>query len=290
MESELFPGEVVHGGTLHRLAAFSDGLSGGNPAGVWLGEVLPSEAAMQALATSVGYSETAFLAPLAGNGHTVRYFSPGGEVPFCGHASIASGALLAARSGEDTYVLHTRVGPVPVQAQLNGGGAVASLTSVEPRQGPVEAAVLAEVLACLGWSLGDLDPALPPLRAFAGAWHLVLAAHEPTLLHSLTYPFERLRALMDTEGLLTLQLVHRTSPNVFIARNPAPTCGVVEDPATGSAAAALGGYLRSLGLVDPPCRITVLQGQAMGRPGRLEISIPPSGGIAVAGTVVALKG
>lgn len=290
MEPDLFPGDVVHGGTLHRLAAFSDGLSGGNPAGVWLGEALPSEAAMQALATAVGYSETAFLAPLAGNGRTVRFFSPGGEVPFCGHASIASGALLAARSGEGTYGLHTRVGQVPVQAHLNGGLAVASLTSVEPRQEPLDVAVLEEVLTCLGWSQGDLDPALPPLRAFAGAWHLVLAVHQAERLDPLAYPFERLRALMAAEDLLTLQLVHRASPDRFIARNPAPTCGVVEDPATGSAAAALGGYLRSLGLVDAPARITVLQGEAMGRPSRLEVTIPAAGGIVVAGTVVALQG
>jgi PhzF family phenazine biosynthesis protein len=276
-------------GSLQRLAVFSTDPAGGNPAGVWVGAALPSEEAMQALATEVAYSETAFLAPLTGSERTIRYFSPGGEVPFCGHATIASGVVLADLSGEGTYLLHTRVGPVPVSVRSQGGIAVASLTSVEPRQEEVTPAVLEDVLACLGWSKGDLDPALPPLRAYAGSWHLVLAVRLAERLDPLTYPFERLRSLMEAEGLLTLQLIHRAAPDQFVARNPAPPCGVAEDPATGSAAAALGGYLRSLSLVALPARITVLQGEAMGRPSRLEVTIPETGGIVVSGSAVPLK-
>lgn len=275
-------------GTLHRLAAFSSDPAGGNPAGVWIGAALPPEEAMQTLAREVGYSETAFLAPLTAGEHTIRYFSPAAEVPFCGHATIASGVALAHLHGEGTYQLHTRVGVVPVAVELRGDLALASLTSVEPRQEPVADTVLDGALACLGWSRADLDPALPPLRAYAGSWHLVLAVGRANRLDALAYPFERLRSLMVAEGLLTLQLVHRQEPDRFLARNPAPTCGVVEDPATGSAAAALGGYLRTLSLVTPPARITVLQGEAMGRPSRLEVTIPATGGIVVSGCAVAM--
>ncbi|RMN33788.1 Phenazine biosynthesis protein [Pseudomonas coronafaciens pv. garcae] len=74
-----------------RLAAFSDGDQGGNPAGVWLGASLPDEARMQQIAAEVGFSETVFAVPLE-NGWRVRYFSPLAEVPFCGHATIALGA------------------------------------------------------------------------------------------------------------------------------------------------------------------------------------------------------
>jgi len=73
----------------------------------------------------------------------------------------------------------------------------------------------------------------------------------------------------------------------FEARNPFPPGGVREDPATGSAAAALGGYLRALGLVVPPARITVRQGRHVGRPGVLTVEIPAGdGGIAVPGRAV----
>jgi PhzF family phenazine biosynthesis protein len=88
------------------------------------------------------------------------------------------------------------------------------------------------------------------------------------------------------DGLTTLQLVWRESAGVFHARNPFPVGGVVEDPATGAAAAALGGYLRAAGLVTPPATIVIRQGEAMGRPSRLVVEIPARGGIVVTGTAV----
>ena len=63
-------------GTLHRLSAFADGGSGGNPAGVWVGETLPDPETMLRIAAEVGFSETAFVAPVAGTDRKVRYFSP----------------------------------------------------------------------------------------------------------------------------------------------------------------------------------------------------------------------
>ena len=91
-------------GKLFRIAAFTDDPLGGNPAGVWLGDELPDEVAMQAIAADVGYSETAFVAPREGAVRTVRYFTPEVEVPFCGHATIAAGFVLGAKA-ETTYTL-----------------------------------------------------------------------------------------------------------------------------------------------------------------------------------------
>ena len=87
---------------LRRLAAFTLDPAGGNPAGVWIGADLPDPAEMQRIAAEVGYSETAFLAPDGTHrpgAYRVRYFSPAAEVPFCGHATIASGVALAERTG-----------------------------------------------------------------------------------------------------------------------------------------------------------------------------------------------
>ena len=89
-----------HAPTLLRLAAFTTEPSGGNPAGVWIGGTFPTDAEMQRIAAEVGYSETAFLVPdepAAPGRFRVRYFSPLAEVPFCGHATIASGVALAER-------------------------------------------------------------------------------------------------------------------------------------------------------------------------------------------------
>ncbi len=280
--------EPVAQGRLQRLAAFSSDPAGGNPAGVWIGEVLPDPEEMQRIAATVGYSETAFLAPARGFERTVRYFSPEAEVPFCGHATIAAGVALGAAEGDGLYRLQTPVGAVPVAVTSRAGGREAALTSVEPAFGPAGDQLLAEALALLGWSAAELDAAIPPALAFAGAWHLVLAAASAERLASLAYDFEGLKALMLREGLTTLQLIWREGPNVFHSRNPFPVGGVVEDPATGAAAAALGGYLRGAGLIACPASLRIHQGDAIGRPSRLTVEIPSSGGIVVRGTAVAL--
>ncbi|MDI5986494.1 PhzF family phenazine biosynthesis isomerase [Halomonas sp. M4R5S39] len=274
--------------TLYRLAAFTHDPRGGNPAGVWLGDALPDAATMQRIAAEVGYSETAFIAPLQGGRHTVRYYSPQAEVSFCGHATVAAGVALGELSGAGTYELETAVGRVPVTVCQADGEWRASLVSVTPEQRAAPSALVEEVLALLDWQTAELDPDLPPARAYAGAWHLVLAVSSRGRLDRLDYDFERLRALMLRENLTTLQLVWRESATRFHARDPFPVGGVVEDPATGAAAAALGGYLRDAGLLEAPARLTIRQGEAMGRPSLLEVDIPATGGIVVTGTAVAL--
>lgn len=274
--------------TLYRHAAFTTTPEGGNPAGVWIGDALPSRDEMQAIAAEVGYSETAFVAPASGAVRTIRYFSPAAEVSFCGHATIATGVVLGEREGDGRYLLQTAVGDVPVEVRTRDGLREAVLTSVEPRQEPAPDALLAEALAALGWSRDDLDPLLPPTRAYAGAWHLVIAVRSAARLATLAYDFARLRTLMLADGLTTLQLVWRERADLFHARNPFPVGDVVEDPATGAAAAALGGYLRAAGLAQVPSTITIRQGEAMGRPSRLTVEIPTAGGIRVAGTAVAI--
>jgi PhzF family phenazine biosynthesis protein len=99
-----------------------------------------------------------------------------------------------------------------------------------------------------------------------------------------------LSALMQRRDWTTVALAWREDATTFHARNPFPPGGVVEDPATGAAAAALGGYLRELALVTPPVTVTVLQGADMGRPSRLTVDVPqdPAGGIRVTGSAVAL--
>ncbi|QTP53863.1 PhzF family phenazine biosynthesis isomerase [Billgrantia sulfidoxydans] len=276
-------------GTLFRLAAFTDDPSGGNPAGVWLGEALPDPAEMQRIAAEVGYSETAFIAPAEGERRIVRYYSPQAEVSFCGHATVASGVQMGRLSGAGTYLLETAVGEVMVTVNQVEEEWQASLVSVTPEFRPAEPALVEEVRELLGWQAEELDLEIPPARAYAGAWHLVLACKTEQRLARLEYDFERLKALMLREGLTTLQLVWRESEARFHARDPFPVGGVVEDPATGAAAAALGGYLRDAGLLQAPAQLTILQGEAMGRPSRLQVDIPLSGGIVVTGQAVSLE-
>jgi PhzF family phenazine biosynthesis protein len=273
-----------------RYAAFTRDPDGGNPAGVVLDATGASDAEMQAAAADVGFSETAFLLPQVGGGFRVRYFSPLAEVPFCGHATIATAVAYAERHGAGELALQTQAGLVTVTMRdISSGGSQASLVSVPPRVEDLGAPALAELLHALRWDLADLDPALPVRVAYAGAFHPVIAAATRERLAGLDYDFPALQALMSREGWTTVDLVWRESERIFHSRNPFPPGGVVEDPATGAAAAALGGYLRALGLVTPPAEITVHQGVDLGRPGLLMVGIPPgAGGISVSGAAVRL--
>ncbi len=273
---------------LYRLSAFTQQPSGGNPAGVWIGDALPSNEDMLQIAADVGYSETAFVAPRTGSKRTVRYFSPEAEVSFCGHATIATGALLGRLTGEGRYRLQTAVGEVPVDVKRAGEHYVAALTSVEPRYMSADSALLDSALGALQWQRDELDDALPAAKAYAGAWHLVIAAASRARLNELDYDFAALKELMLANDLTTLQLIWRESDDLFHSRNPFPVGGVVEDPATGAAAAALGGYLRDAGLLSAPARFLIHQGERMGRPSVLTVKVPRKGGIVVSGTAVDL--
>lgn len=278
----------MNNGTLYRLSAFANGNTGGNPAGVWVGEQLPDASAMLAIAADVGFSETAFVAPLTGSRREVRYFSAEAEVSFCGHATIATGVVLGRAHGEGTYMLATAVGEVPVAVQKHGAHYEAALTSVATQHEIASNALVDEALALLRWQARDLDPSIPPAKAYAGAWHLVLAAASADRLARLDYDFDALKALMLRENLTTVQVVWRERPDLFHSRNPFPVGGVVEDPATGASAAALGGYLRDAGLIATPSRFVIRQGETMGRPSLLTVDVPPTGGIVVSGSAIDL--
>ncbi|WP_405825690.1 PhzF family phenazine biosynthesis protein [Streptomyces sp. NBC_01390] len=263
-----------------RYTAFSTSPVGGNPAGVVLDATGLDDSDMVAIAADLGYSETAFLtAPPAGLGgqdgraYAIRYFSPRAEVPFCGHATVATAIALAERWGPGELVFATRAGIVPVVVAEEGGTLRATLTSVEPRIEEITGTDLTEALAALDWPAHDLDPAFPPRIAFAGARHLVLAAATRARLADLAYDFERLEALMHRLDLTTTQLVWRESATVFHVRDPFPVGGVVEDPATGAAAAAFGAYARELGLVPEDTVLTLHQGEDLGRPGELTVTL-----------------
>jgi PhzF family phenazine biosynthesis protein len=188
-------------------------------------------------------------------------------------------------------VFATRNGPVPVSTHRDDQGRLtATLTSVPPRVEPLDRADLEELLAALRWAREDLDPALLPRVGFAGVSHPILAARTRERLADLEYDFDRLGALMAARDWTTVQLVWREDPLRFHARDPFPPGGAVEDPATGAAAAALGAYLRELGLVDPPATVTILQGEDMGRPSRLLVDLHPGRAeVDVTGTAVAIS-
>ena len=271
-----------------RLAAFTDDPAGGNPAGVVLGDELPAVPEMQRIAAEIGYSETAFVAGSPPT-FTARYYSPVAEVAFCGHATIAAAVALSEHLGTRDVVFETRVGAVPVGVSAASGGApLATLHSTAAVIDPLADADLEELLGHLRMTREDLDDGLPPRVAYAGVRHPVIALRSRERLAALDYDFDGLRRQMLAQDWTTVQAIWRASAAVFHARDPFPVGGVVEDPATGAAAAALGGYLRELGLVDVPATVTVHQGEDMGRPSLLVVDIRGEPGVRVSGRAVAI--
>ncbi len=277
-----------------RYAAFTTTPDGGNPAGVVLDATRLDDARMQAIAADVGYAETVFVTETAVAGDSrrnrVRYFSPIAEVPFCGHATIALAIALSGRDGAGTFVFDTPVGPVMIETAGQGTAVAASFTSVEPQVAEFPDDVLSTLLGLLGVVRDDLNPGYPPMVAFAGNWHPILVFAERKAFDSFVFDPGPVRTLMDAQNWTgTVTTLYEIGPGEFDSRNLFPVGTITEDPATGSAAASFGGYLRLLALVEPPSRVVVHQGSHVGRPSVLTVDIPPSGGIIVSGTAVEIS-
>jgi PhzF family phenazine biosynthesis protein len=273
-----------------RLTAFAATAEGGNPAGVVLDARGLDDARMQRIAADVGYSETAFATDPDGEGEPirVRYFSPTAEVPFCGHATIALAVALAERRGTGTFRFATPAGEVVIRTAPGDPTPLASFTSVEPWVRELDASLADELLGLIGVSRDDLDPRWPLREAFAGNPHPIVPLRESEAFDGFTFDPAAMRALMDRAGWTGTVTVVRfgEAADSVDARNLFPVGSITEDPATGSAAAALGAYVRDVRGPDAPARLVVHQGAHVGRPSLLVADIPAAGGITVSGTAV----
>ena len=273
------------------MAAFAAEPGGGNPAGVVPDASALSDERMQHIAAELGYPESAFVVDPAVGGDPrrarLRYFSPGAEIPFCGHATIATAVWFAGERGPGEFTFETNVGPVVIATAEADGRITASFTSVDPELRDLDVRVQAELLGLLGLSEEDLDPRLPLRESFAGNWHPIVVIRDQAVFDAFSFDPLAMRELMDARGWTgTVTVVHALSDaaDEFDARNLFPVGAITEDPATGSAAASLGAYLRAIGAVAPPARLTIRQGRHVGRPSILRVQIPVEGGITVTGT------
>ena len=252
----------------------------GNPAGVVIDAEGLEPTEMVRIAADLGFSETAFLTEITPTSARVRYFTPRDEIAFCGHATIASGVALARRGAGPVVLLQTNAGEVPVDVTPDA----ATLTAVDTSIHRLSDDELADLLAALRLSSGDLDPALPPAFVRGGNPHPILFVRDG-VLETLDYDDSAVLALQNRRGWDgTVPVVNRVDETHFISRNPFPRGGIREDPATGSAAASLGYYLRDDDHLALPVTIEVVQGAEIGRPSELLVEIPLTGRVRVTGT------
>lgn len=269
-----------------KIASFSDGEQGGNPAGVAFYEELPSADIMQKIAFDVGFSEAAFASPLEGeNNWRVRYFSPESEVPFCGHATIALGAALARREGAGVYNLTLNKALISVEGEVSGLGFSSALQSPPTDSTPLNDEELKTLLALFGLNFVQLDMSIPPAKIHGGADHYMLALKSRDDLSAMDYDLQAGRTYMDDRGLITIMLVFKEHDQKFHSRNAFASGGVFEDPATGAATAAFAGYLRDIEWPHEN-NFQIIQGEDMGMKSIINVDLTNEKGasIRVSGT------
>ena len=271
---------------------FTDEPFGGNQLAVFPDATGIPEHRLQDVAREFNYSETTFVFPPADRANTrrVRIFTPGTELPFAGHPTIGTAHVLAAGGdvaldGELTHiVLEEKVGPVPVTIRSEDGRPVyCELTAAKlPEEGPP--APPREALArALSLEPDDLlDGEWAPRAWTCGVPYLFVPVRDRDAVARSRVNLEAWeRALAGTwapEILLFAREGERAGSDLH-GRMYAPGFGIAEDPATGSAAAALAGYLaRRDPRRDGTLRWRLEQGFEMKRPSILDISADVAGG------------
>ncbi len=264
---------------------FTDRRFGGNQLAVLPDARGLSTEQMLAVTREFNYSESVFVLPPEHEGHTcrVRIFTPGGEVPFAGHPTVGCAHVLAATgqvplTGDETrLVLGEKVGPVPVLVRLEQGRPVfaqLSVAQLPTEEAPVaDAATIADVLSLDAGDLlgGDYAPRV----GSCGLPFLLVPLRSRDAVRRARVRLDRWEGTLrgSTGSEIMVFALDAEGPGADVrARVFVPGLSVPEDPATGSANAALGGYLAARTPRDGgTLRWVVEQGIEMGRPSRLEV-------------------
>jgi len=267
--------------------AFADEPLAGNPAGLLPDAEGLTDAQMQAVASELGASETAFLLPSESADRAVRYFTPTDEVDLCGHATVAAHAHLhedgAVAVG--THTLETNVGVLDVRVEDDGR---VTMTQQRPEihEVDLDAGRVADALGVDDQAL-DVE-ALPMAYASTGLPFLVVPVRLLSDLGGAAPDLAAVEALseeVDVAGVYAFTFDALSAESTLHGRMWAPAAGVPEDPVTGTASGAVGAYLDRFGAFDAtPEEMVFEQGHFVDRPGRVFVHVGESvevGGYAV---------
>lgn len=283
--------------------AFTETPGTGNRAGVVLDAENLTAAQMQAIAREAGVSETAFGISSSSEEYDlqVRYFSRTREVPICGHATIAFHYLRALAEGLQSRVVRVKTGAgiLPVAVEGSGRSLRITMTQAAPRVVLEPDDVLqSECISALGLRRADLVRGLPIQTVSTGHAKVLIAIRSYSTLNALR-PDRTLLTMLSrrigADGFFVFTLDRQREDVLYHGRMFAPATGVDEDPVTGNANGPAGYYLFTRGFLAPPengvIRYTAVQGEAMGRPGLIEVILHVSAGkvrlVQVAGRAVA---
>ena len=259
--------------------AFTADPLAGNAAGVVPDAEDLSADRMGAVAAELSVSETAFVLPADDADRRLRYFSPTREVDLCGHATIAAHAHLHEAGAIDPgeHTVETNVGVLDVEVDPDG---VVRMTQNRPTVRRVDVGYdrLGDALGIDPAALRDVGADLPTAVASTGLAFLMVPVNFLTHLSGAAPDDAALEALAgeyDAAGVYAFTFDTLNGDSTLHARAFAPSLGIPEDPATGTAAGACGAYLREVGAFDGefPDTVVVEQGHFVDRPGRIRVQV-----------------
>ncbi|GGC51432.1 PhzF family phenazine biosynthesis protein [Haloferax sulfurifontis] len=278
----------------HTVDVFATAKYAGNQLAVFEDADALSSDQMAALANETNYSETTFIeGGSPDDGYDVRIFTPDGEIPFAGHPTLGTAAVLREHfDAGDEVTLNLGVGPISVEVRDGNSDADGDdgddgtpdgeqywMTQNAPAFGEeLDPETLAGVLSL---DLADFDGDWPIQVVSTGLPAVMVPLRDRDALARSEVFTPAYRSFFDDVGVENLFLFcpdPRDDANDFAARMYAPGHGVAEDPATGSANGCFAGYLaRHRYFGDEEIEVTVEQGYEMGRPSHLHLEAEDRG-------------
>ncbi|WP_440990491.1 PhzF family phenazine biosynthesis protein [Haloarchaeobius baliensis] len=228
---------------------------------------------MQAIANEMNYSETTFVTGRDDDGWDVRIFTPNSEIPFAGHPTLGTAAVVRehlAADAPDPVTLHLEVGDVPVRVEGDGDDPLYWMTQQPPEFGETFARETAAT--ALGLQPEDVREDLPVQWVSTGLPTVVVPLRDRDALERIDVDrdgYEALTGDHDGKNVLAFCPDPRAPVHDYADRVFSPFYGVPEDPATGSSNGCLAGYL--VRHRDGPLDAVVEQGYEMGRPSLLHL-------------------
>jgi PhzF family phenazine biosynthesis protein len=289
---------------LWQVDAFTSRRFEGNPAGVVLDADSLSDAEMQAIARELNNSETAFIMRAQSPEHDlrIRYFSPRTEVPFCGHATIASHYVrsLVGNLGSHTVRQEALAGIIDVEVIRDGDAIRVSMRQLPPEFGPpLSDEIASRVARALGAEPSDLRDDCPVQVVSTAHSKILVGLRSRDVLIGLKpdpLALTQLSREIGSNGYHVF-VIDAVEPGVLTTcRMFAPAIGVAEDPVTGNGNGPLGAFLVQHHLVDHPQNgawsFRSAQGHCVSRPGIADVTVMIEDGrparVHVAGTAVAV--
>ena len=274
---------------VYQVDAFTKNRFEGNPAGVVANADGLTEAQMQAIARELNNAETAFILSPTAPDHDVwiRFFTPTTEVPSCGHATISAHYVRALEKGLSPGTIQQRIGigilPVDIVKDDSGTRIIMTQGEIEISE-PLNGKIQADISHALGLSPHDLDGQCPIQIASTGHSKVMVGIKSRSALNTLQPDLTLLTSISKQIGCTGYFVFTFDSDDKEIlthGRMFAPAIGIPEDPVTGNANGPLGAYLvhnKLLKKQDGAVSFKGKQGEAIGRPGIVTVTVKVKGG------------